>query len=65
MDQRYEQGVPGTDLVRVADDGTTGTTVHFAPDTDLVADLPPLSDPAWNLIHGFGPHLLVELAPAR
>lgn len=29
--QRYEHGVPVTDLVPVADDGTTGTTVHFRP----------------------------------
>ena len=30
--QRYEHGVPTTDLRPVADDGTTGTTVHFQPD---------------------------------
>ena len=30
--QRYEHGVPATDLTPVADDGTTGTTVHFQPD---------------------------------
>ena len=30
--QRYEHGVPTTDLTSVADDGTTGTTVHFQPD---------------------------------
>lgn len=29
--QRYERGVPTTDLTPVADDGTTGTTVHFQP----------------------------------
>ncbi|MFF3648776.1 ATP-binding protein [Streptomyces sp. NPDC002181] len=29
--QRYEHGVPTTDLTPVADDGTTGTTVHFSP----------------------------------
>jgi topoisomerase IV subunit B len=31
--QRYEHGVPTTDLTPVADDGTTGTTVHFKPDS--------------------------------
>ena len=30
--QRYEHGVPTTDLTPVADDGTTGTTVHFQPE---------------------------------
>lgn len=30
--QRYEHGVPTTDLRPVADDGTTGTRVHFQPD---------------------------------
>jgi len=30
--QRYEHGVPTTDLTPVADDGTSGTTVHFQPD---------------------------------
>jgi topoisomerase-4 subunit B len=29
--QRYENGVPVTDLVAVEGDGTTGTTVHFMP----------------------------------
>jgi DNA gyrase subunit B len=27
--QRYEHGIPVTDLVPIDDDGTTGTTVHF------------------------------------
>lgn len=29
--QRYEHGVPVTDLLPAAPDGTTGTTVHFLP----------------------------------
>lgn len=29
--QRYEHGVPVTGLVPIADDGTTGTVVHFRP----------------------------------
>jgi DNA gyrase subunit B len=33
--QRYEQGVPVTDLVSIAGDGTTGTTIHFLPDSRL------------------------------
>ena len=63
--QRYEQGMPVTDLTPVADDDTTGTLVHFAPDANLVAGLPPSSDPAWRLIEQFKPHLLVELVYAQ
>ena len=33
--QRYEHGVPVTGLVEIADDDTTGTTVHFQPDPRL------------------------------
>jgi topoisomerase-4 subunit B len=33
--QRYENGVPVTGLVPVADDGTRGTTVHFLADEAL------------------------------
>jgi topoisomerase IV subunit B len=29
--QRYEHGIPVTDLLSIPDDGTTGTTVHFLP----------------------------------
>ena len=34
--QRYEHGVPVTDLTGIPDDGTTGTTVRFLPDAVLV-----------------------------
>ncbi|TXR96000.1 ATP-binding protein [Streptomyces sp. col6] len=33
--QRYEHGVPVTDLTPVPDDGTTGTRVHFRPAAGL------------------------------
>jgi DNA gyrase subunit B len=33
--QRYEKGVPATDLIAVEGDGTTGTTVHFMPDSAM------------------------------
>ncbi|MBB6626835.1 ATP-binding protein [Nocardioides sp. KIGAM211] len=39
--QRYERGVPVTDLVPVEDDGSTGTTVEFLPDLAVL-----ISDPA-------------------
>ena len=34
--QRYEHGVPVTDLLPVESDGRTGTTVHLLPDPALV-----------------------------
>jgi len=61
--QRYEFGVPTTNLTPVADDGTTGTTVHFQPDITILAspglmspELPPAAH--W-------PHLRVELVDER
>jgi topoisomerase-4 subunit B len=36
--QRYEHGVPTTDLRPVADDGRTGTTVHFQPDIAILVN---------------------------
>ncbi|GAB2805917.1 ATP-binding protein [Streptomyces daliensis] len=33
--QRYAHGVPTTGLEPIADDGTTGTVVHFLPDESL------------------------------
>lgn len=51
--QRYEDGIPVTDLVPITDDGTSGTTVHFRPGEALRAtshlsagDLSPLAA-AW------------------
>ena len=51
--QRYERGIPVTDLTPIPSDGTTGTTVHFLPSPGLAAigELPALS----------GDHLGVEL----
>lgn len=36
--QRYEHGVPSTDLAELPPAGTTGTTVRFLPDPRLVVD---------------------------
>ncbi len=60
--QRYEHGLPVTDLVPVNDDHTSGTTVHFLPDEELraaavtAAELRQLI--AW-------PHLSVEVIDER
>ncbi|MFF4173897.1 ATP-binding protein [Streptomyces sp. NPDC001744] len=61
--QRYEHGVPATELRPIAADRTTGTTVHFMPDGSLTAggttavDLARLTE-AW-------PHLSVEIDDRR
>ncbi|MET8586275.1 ATP-binding protein [Streptomyces collinus] len=61
--QRYGHGVPSTELQPIADDHTTGTTVHFMPDRSLTAscttadDLAQLTAP-W-------PHLSVEIDDRR
>ncbi|WP_242438502.1 ATP-binding protein [Streptomyces sp. CB00455] len=63
--QRYERGVPVTDLKSVESDGTTGTLVHFRPDRSLgpvtasaVADGLPRLAAAW-------PHLEVRVDDRR
>jgi topoisomerase IV subunit B len=37
--QTYGHGVPTTELTPIADDGTTGSTVHFQPDTAILMSL--------------------------
>ena len=61
--QRYEQGIPVTDLVAIDDDDTSGTTVHFLPGKALraagvvtAAELRQLT--GW-------PHLAVEVIDQR
>lgn len=51
--QRYEHAIPVTDLTPIADDGTTGTTVHFLP----IPQLQPLSDLPMKI----GEHLSVAV----
>ena len=61
--QTYEHGVPTTDLTPVADDGTTGTTVHFQPD---IAILMSLGAMASELQHAASwPQLRIELVDQR
>ena len=52
--QRYENGVPVTDLDPVPDDGTTGTRVHFRPLADL-------GEPSGDGLTDWPPHLTVEV----
>jgi DNA gyrase subunit B len=51
--QRYEHGLPVTDLTPIEPDGTTGTTVHFLPGHDLTTTVTTLPT-------NVGPHLTVE-----
>ncbi|MFJ8911588.1 ATP-binding protein [Amycolatopsis sp. NPDC102389] len=53
--QRYERGVPVTDLSPIPDDGTTGTTVRFLPGEEIGPVRLPEVD-GW-------PYLSVECAP--
>jgi DNA gyrase subunit B len=61
--QRYEHGVPTTDLTPVADDGTTGTTVHFQP--DIAIPVSPEMMTAELDRAASRPHLHVELVDQR
>lgn len=62
--QRYEHGIPVTDLTAVRDDGTTGTTVRFQPDLALVpgsgVDLA-----GWEGATSAWPDLHIEVVLAR
>ena len=57
--QRYEHGIPVTDLVPVDDDGTTGTTVHFMPDGAVRAVRPASVSEVSRLVRW--PSLTVEI----
>jgi len=61
--QRYEHGVPMTDLTPVADDGTTGTTVHFQPDSAILV-IPGVMAPQLTRAAGW-PQLRVEFVDER
>ncbi|MFF3862836.1 ATP-binding protein [Streptomyces sp. NPDC002209] len=62
--QRYEHGIPATGLTPVADDGTTGTTVHFSPAEPLRAASGPTSD-ALAVLTASWPHLSVDIVDHR
>jgi topoisomerase IV subunit B len=58
--QRYEHGIPVTDLVPVDGDGTTGTTVHFLPDATLLPETRISFDELQNLTASLSPRLSVR-----
>ena len=57
--QRYEHGIPVTDLVPIDVDGTTGTTVQFMPDGDARAISPAAASAVSRLARW--PYLSVEV----
>jgi topoisomerase IV subunit B len=59
--QRYERGVPATDLTPIPDDGVTGTTVRFLPKAALVSGAQIPVRELRELAVAFGPHLSVEI----
>lgn len=61
--QRYEHGVPVTELIPIADDGTTGTTVHYRPVAALrTAEL---SARELTRLVASWPHLFVDVCDRR
>lgn len=62
--QRYEHGVPVTDLLRVATDGTTGTTVQFLPAPGLPGCAGPQLTELQRMVE-YWPHLIVQAEDAR
>lgn len=63
--QRYEHGVPVTDLKPIPGVGRTGTTVRFGPDPALVPPDRIVPDELRRLVVAFGPHLAVEIDDRR
>jgi len=59
--QRYEHGVPSTDLIALPGDKTTGTTVHFQPDPAIRRDDPVSAAEVTRLCRAAWPHLTVVI----
>lgn len=62
--QRYEHGLPVADLVPIAGDGSTGTTVHFLPD-DAVGTTADVSASKLRQWSAAWPQLAVEVNDER
>ncbi len=62
--QRYEHGVPTTDLQAVPADGTTGTTVHFLPNALLRTASSTIADEITQLTASWT-HLSVSINDRR
>lgn len=62
--QRYEQGMPVTDLLPLEADGTTGTTVHFLPAPTVRPTLAALPSSQFEMLTRW-PSLAVEIIDER
>jgi topoisomerase-4 subunit B len=62
--QRYEHGIPVTDLLPVRDGHTTGTTVHFLP-ADSLRSMPKVSPPTLRQLTTAWPHLAIQVIAER
>ncbi|GIG62647.1 hypothetical protein Lfu02_70190 [Longispora fulva] len=63
--QRYEHGIPVTDLIPVPHAGTTGTTVRLLLDAALGTSATVSAPELVQLTHTAWPHLTIELADER
>jgi topoisomerase IV subunit B len=63
--QRYERGIPVTDLTPIPGDGTTGTMVHFLADAALIPATPIPAPELRRLCAAFGPRLTVGITAER
>jgi len=63
--QRYEHGIPVTDLTPILGDGTTGTTVHFLPDATLVPETRIPVPTLRQLTVAIGPALTIAITDER
>ncbi len=62
--QRYERGIPVTDLISIPRTATTGTTVHFSPDASLDRS-GLLSTSVLSQLVAAWPQLTIQVGPAR
>ena len=64
--QRYEHGMPVSDLLPLPDNATTGTTIRFLPHAALSTTSGLMSAPELVQLTLFAwPHLTIELADER
>lgn len=59
--QRYEHGLPITDLTPMPASGAAGTTVQYLPDPTLVPAVQPQPSELRDLARSYGPHLVIEI----
>jgi DNA gyrase subunit B len=62
--QRYEQGIPVTDLISIPNRVITGTTVRFLPGATLAPSGLPATSELTRLATAW-PHLITNIAPCR